>query len=74
MYKVFFEAVVFGIISVILGLILSIIIKNFLPESNLPDECKDWNKYYVMEITLFLVGFFLRYTIEIPIINYLVTE
>lgn len=72
MYKTFFEAIIYGILSVILGLLLSLILVPLKPD--LPESCKDWDKYYIMEISLFLVGFFLRYTIEIPIINNYFTE
>lgn len=57
--KTFYQAVMFGVVVVLIGLILSMIFGFLKPE--LPEECAIWNKYYVMEITLFLNGFILRY-------------
>lgn len=57
--KTFYQAVMFGVVSVLLGLILSYIFGFLKPE--LPKECEIWDKYYVMEIVLFLTGFILRY-------------
>ena len=76
MYKIFFEAIVYGILAVIIGLIFTLIFKQFSFDlkEKLPDECKNWNKYYIMEISLFVVGFFLRYSLQLPVINNLVNE
>ena len=60
--KTFYQAVLFGIISILLGLLLSFIFGSLKPE--LPKECEVWDKYYVMEITLFFVGFILRYILD----------
>lgn len=57
--KTFYQAVMFGVVTVLLGLILSAIFGFLKPE--LPKECEMWDKYYVMEIILFLTGFILRY-------------
>lgn len=57
--KTFYQAVMFGVVTVLLGLILSMIFGFLKPE--LPKECEIWDKYYVMEIVLFLTGFILRY-------------
>lgn len=57
--KTFYQAVMFGIVSILLGLILSIIFGFLKPE--LPEECSEWDKYYVMEVIMFLTGFILRY-------------
>jgi hypothetical protein len=57
--KTFYQAVMFGVVSILLGLILSAIFGFLKPE--LPKECEVWDKYYVMEIVLFLTGFILRY-------------
>lgn len=59
--KTFYQAVMFGVVSVLLGLILSMVFGFLKPE--LPEECAIWNKYYVMEVILFLTGFILRYLI-----------
>ena len=57
--KTFYQAVMFGVVTVLIGLILSMIFGFLKPE--LPKECEIWDKYYVMEIVLFLTGFILRY-------------
>ncbi len=56
--KTFYQAVLFGVVSVLLGLLFSMVFGFMKPE--LPEECKTWNQYYVMEISLFCVGFTLR--------------
>jgi len=57
--KTFYQAVLFGVVVVLLGLILSMVFGFLKPE--LPEECGEWDKYYVMEVILFLTGFILRY-------------
>jgi Sec-independent protein secretion pathway component TatC len=57
--KTFYQAVMFGVVTILLGLILSAIFGFLKPE--LPKECETWDKYYVMEVILFLTGFILRY-------------
>lgn len=57
--KTFYQAVMFGVVTVLLGLILSMIFGFLKPE--LPKECEMWDKYYVMEVIFFLTGFILRY-------------
>ena len=57
--KTFYQAIMFGTVSVLLGLILSMIFSFMKP--TLADECKVWNKYYVMEVVFFINGFIIRY-------------
>jgi hypothetical protein len=57
--KTFYQAVMFGIVAIILGLILSAVFGFLKPE--LPEECSEWDKYYVMEVIMFLTGFIIRY-------------
>ena len=57
--KTFYQAVMFGVVAVLLGLIFSMVFGFLKPE--LPDECAVWDKYYVMEVVMFLTGFVLRY-------------
>jgi multisubunit Na+/H+ antiporter MnhE subunit len=45
-----------GIVLVIIGIIVTNLFK-FIHNNNLPDVCKNWNKNYIMEINLFLIGF-----------------
>jgi hypothetical protein len=58
--KLLIEAIVVGIFFAIVGIIASFIAKGFVPSAIAPEfkaACAVWNKYYVMEITLFLTGF-----------------
>jgi len=57
--KTFYQAVMFGIVTILLGLILSMIFGFLKPD--LPTMCETWDKYYVMEVILFLTGFIIRY-------------
>ncbi len=54
--KLIFEAIIFGIIILVLGTIVSFILSKFTI-TDLPPVCKDWNKNHIMEISLFLTGF-----------------
>ena len=56
--KNFYQAILFGVVTVLIGLLLSWILQSLKPE--LAKECEEWDKYYVMEISLFLTGFILR--------------
>lgn len=62
--KTFFQAVMFGVVTVLLGLLLSLVFASLKP--SLPKDCEMWNKYYVMEITLFFIGFITRYLLSHP--------
>ncbi len=57
--KIFYQSVMFGVVAVLLGLILSMIFSFLKPK--LPEECDDWDKYYIMEVIMFLTGFIIRY-------------
>ena len=59
----FYQAIVFGVVSVLIALILCIIFGFLKPQ--LPIECENWDKYYVFETVLFLTGFILRYLLEV---------
>ena len=51
------EGCIVGITLILVGSFVSFIIRkiNFSPE--LPESCKKWNQYHVMEIALFFTGF-----------------
>lgn len=57
--KTFYQAVMFGVVTILLGLILTFVFTSLKPD--LPSACEEWDKYYVMEINLFFTGFILRY-------------
>ena len=56
--KLFYQAVLLGVVTVLLGLVLSVIFGSLKPE--IPKECEVWDKYYVMEIVLFFTGVVVR--------------
>jgi len=56
MSNVFIEAIIVGLVVIVLGYIIGLITEPFLGVA-LPDACNSWNKKYVMEINLFLIGF-----------------
>lgn len=60
--KTFYQAVLLGVVTVLLGLVLSVIFGALKPE--LPAECEVWDKYYVMEVILFFTGVLIRYGLD----------
>jgi len=52
-----FEALLFGLLTVLVGTIVAFLI-GFFFSTDLPPVCKDWNKNYVMETSLFFTGVF----------------
>lgn len=51
------KALIIGILTVIVGSIIGYVMSNTKGTNDLPNECKSWNKNYVMEKSLFLTGF-----------------
>ena len=68
MYRLFVEAACVGIITVIFGTIAGFIVAPFL-KVDLPEICNSWNKFYTMEISLFLTGFLIHLFCEFSGIN-----
>lgn len=68
MIKLIIEALFVGISIVISGTISSFIFSRFF-KVELPPVCKEWNKNYVMEITLFFTGVFLHLIFELIGLN-----
>jgi len=62
------EAIIVGISTVIVGSLIGFIVSLFI-KNDLPELCKDWNKFYVMEISLFLTGFTLHLLFEVLGLN-----
>jgi hypothetical protein len=56
--KLFYQAVLLGVTTVLLGLVLSLVFGSLKPV--LAEECANWDKYYVMEIVLFFTGVAIR--------------
>lgn len=67
MNKTFIEALLFGVVTIILGLVIASIFSSLKPE--LPTECDRWNEYHLMEINLLVIGFALRYMLELTIVR-----
>jgi len=66
--RLLFEAVIVGISLVITGNIVAFLVGKIL-STNLPPVCKDWNKNYAMEISLFISGVVLHLFFEFTNIN-----
>ena len=66
--KLFVEASVVGIATVIIGSIVGFILGKCF-STNLPKICKSWNKNHIMEVSLFLTGFLLHIICEYTKIN-----
>ncbi len=60
--KTFYQAILLGVVTILLGLILSMIFGSLKPE--LPAECEMWDRYYVMEVILFFTGVIIRYGLD----------
>ena len=66
--KVLKEALFVGLLVVVGGTIVSKIIGGFF-STDLPPVCKKWNKYHVMEISLFFTGVFVHVFCELAGLN-----
>ena len=62
------EAVVVGLTIVVMGTLVSFVIAYSI-KSDLPPVCKDWNKNYVMELSLFFTGFLTHFIFEFVGLN-----
>ena len=51
------EAVAVGVLVLVVGSIVSFILGRLM-SVDLPKACREWNKNYIMELSLFLTGFF----------------
>ena len=63
MSQLLIQGIIKGIIIVIFGSLIGFII-TLVIINDLPDECKNWNKFYLMEISLFLSGFSMHIFLE----------
>jgi len=50
------QAIIIGILTIIVGNIIGIILKYTSLSINLPKECMKWNTNNIMEISLFVTG------------------
>jgi hypothetical protein len=56
--KTLYQAVLLGVVTVLIGLVLSVVFSSLKPD--LPTSCEEWDKYYVMEVMLFFTGVLIR--------------
>ena len=56
MQKLLKEAFFVGILMIVVGTLISFILSK-VSNKDIPPVCKDWNKNYIMELSLFLTGF-----------------
>lgn len=66
--KLLIEAVVVGISLVIIGNIVGFFVGKLF-STDLPPVCKNWNKLYVMEISLFMTGVVAHLLFEVTGVN-----
>jgi hypothetical protein len=58
------EAIFVGFITLIIGTLISKLSEKIL-KVQLPTSCKDWNKHYIMEFSLFATGFAVHIACEV---------
>lgn len=58
------EGVVVGLLLIPLTYLTGKVFSPLLRKPLLPDVCQSWNQFYVMEINLFLAGFFFHIILE----------
>ena len=58
------EAIFVGFITLIIGTLISKLSQKIL-NVQLPTPCKDWNKNYIMEFSLFATGFAVHIVCEL---------
>jgi membrane protein DedA with SNARE-associated domain len=68
MFKLFVEAVVVGVMVVVVGSGVGFVVGK-MNSMDLPKVCKKWNKNHVMEISLFFTGFVTHLLCEFSGVN-----
>ncbi len=64
MSEIFYQALLFGVILLLIGLFIAYLFNNYNVEKNETEKY-----YYKEEITIFLSGFIIRYLLEINFIK-----
>lgn len=69
--KLVIESIAVGILTIIIGSIVGylISISKLYPMPSLPSECSNYNKFFIMEATLFFTGIFIHLFCEFMGIN-----
>ena len=67
--RVLVEAIVVGLLLIPFTYIAGALAKRLVGKPALPDICKTWNKYYIMEVNLFLAGFLFHIWAELAGLN-----
>ena len=67
--KVIVEAIVVGLLLIPMTYIAGIIARLIVQKPSLPDVCSKWNENYIMEVNLFLAGFFFHIICEVIGVN-----
>ena len=68
MQQLLIEALIVGILTVVVGTIVGFFLGSLF-STNLPKICKSWNKNHIMELSLFLTGFFIHLLCEFSGVN-----
>tara|TARA_B100001559_G_C16054624_1_gene418581 strand:+ start:237 stop:476 length:240 start_codon:yes stop_codon:yes gene_type:complete len=68
MLRIALESLVVGVMTVIVGSIVGYLLAKIV-SVDLPKICKEWNKFHVMEISLFLTGVIIHLLCEVSGIN-----
>jgi|TARA_B100001250_G_scaffold84194_2_gene69548 hypothetical protein len=67
--KLLLEAVCVGVLVVVIGSLMGFSLSKFYPRPEMPEECGNYNKFFIMEATLFLTGFILHLLCEVSGVN-----
>ena len=67
--KLAIEAIIVGIGVVVIGSLISYFVGVWYPRPSLPSECSTYNKYHIMEFTLFLTGVLFHLLCEVTGLN-----
>jgi energy-converting hydrogenase Eha subunit A len=68
-YMLLKRSIFMGLLTVVAGYLASMIVKPIL-KVDLPEVCKQWNKKYLMEVSLFFTGFILYFGIKYLNVRY----
>ena len=67
--QLLFEALVVGVVSLILIYAVTWGLKPWLGVAGLPDACKTWNKHHIMEISIIVAGMLFHILAEVTGVN-----